>query len=105
MHIKFDHIFGFQNQITSCASIVASLTKFSPFMQPTNMESHATYRLRISYIKREMLTIMWMDVFCVHKPGFLMPGHIYIIRIGKDRENISHNSFTVNIIGVFRKKT
>ena len=43
-----------------------------------NRESPAGYRFLNSYIIKEIGTLMWIGVFCVHKPGFLMPGHNYL---------------------------
>ena len=44
-------------------------------MQP--LISNLMQLIDLEYLKREILTIIWMDVFCVRKPGFPMPGHIY----------------------------
>ena len=41
-------------------------------------ESIAIYRTSISLVVKEICTIIRIGIFCVHKPGFLMLGHIYI---------------------------
>ena len=41
-----------------------------------NGESNAIYKTLISQTVKEICTIIQGDVFCVHKPGFLMLGHI-----------------------------
>ena len=40
-----------------------------------NGEFKAIYRMCKAYTEGEISEIMWRDVFCAHKPFFLMPGH------------------------------
>ena len=44
----------------------------------SHKESNAIYRISISLTVKEICTIIQRGVFCVHKPGFLMPGHKYV---------------------------
>ena len=41
-----------------------------------NKKSNAVYRTLIAEIVKEIYAIIRRGVFCVHKPGFLVPGHI-----------------------------
>ena len=41
-----------------------------------NGKFNATYKTHIAYTKGEIGRIMWRGVFCLHKPYFLIPGHI-----------------------------
>ena len=35
-----------------------------------------TYRIQIAHTEQEKDTIIWMNVFCGDKTGFVRPGHI-----------------------------
>ena len=65
MHTKFDHIFEFQESSTI-------FTIYAAF----HRESNAVYSFHKSYAVMEIQALILIGVFCVHKPGFLMPGHI-----------------------------
>ena len=77
LHIKFDHFFEFQTLITLQVNIGAlcnlrTLHSYAVF----HKESDAAFRLLISQSETEILTTMLSGVFCVHKTGFPMLGHI-----------------------------
>ena len=35
-----------------------------------------TYRIQIAHTEQEIVTTIWMGVFCGDKTGFVRPGHI-----------------------------
>ena len=74
VHIKFDLFFGLRNFITFCLNIAYQQNYAASTAK--NGQFSAIYRTCISYTGGEIIKIMWMDVFCVHKSYFLMLGHI-----------------------------
>ena len=39
-----------------------------------------THRIQIAHTEQEIDTIIWMDVFCGDKTGFVRPGHNYSLQ-------------------------
>ena len=42
---------------------------------------------------KELCSVIRRGVFCVHKPGFLMPGHIFFLLLQNKQGYKYHNNY------------